>query len=128
MTGTPAPVRVLPQAFPDGVGCGVGVALAGTPAPGAGVLAAPEAAEQPALRPAAPRQSRTAGMTASRRPWAARLIITSGTSPVASGRGCLNDVPDPYPSALDAPRRPRRTAGLRLLPGTGLPGDRATPV
>jgi hypothetical protein len=75
MTGTPAPVRVLPQAFPDGVGCGLGALLTAAPGPGPGTLDAPEAAEQPAVRQA-PRPSMTAGTTAPRRRPAARLILT----------------------------------------------------
>src|SRR5262245_41436767 len=83
MTGTPAPVRVLPQALPDGVGCGVGAALTAAPGPGPGELDAPEADEQPAVRPAAARLSRMAEAIGPRRRRAARLIVTCGTSPVA---------------------------------------------
>jgi hypothetical protein len=75
MTGTPAPVRVLPQAFPDGVGCGVGAALTAAPGPGPGELDAPDAAEQAAVRLAAVRESMVAGMATQRRR-AARIIIT----------------------------------------------------
>jgi hypothetical protein len=50
-TGTLAPVRVTPHAFPDGVGWTAG---AGTAPAVAGELAEPGAAEQPAARMAAP--------------------------------------------------------------------------